>query len=412
MNSPKLAIAAIFKNEAPYILEWVAYHKMIGINHFYIADNMSTDGTSQILEALHQQGIITRIPFPTLNNVPPQLPAYNEIVKTAREDNICNWLAFIDADEFLFPERLEHGLNDLYNLMSDDSIGAIAINWASYGSSHYIVPNDDLVINRFIYRSENLHRSNKPYKSIVKLEAFNHSGPTPHAFVIKKSYKFIQTNKEQINNISGVSDKKCWDVCRLNHYVIKSKSECINKKMARGRAVTLDTAKDRAKTFYNQPQLNSTIEKYPDWFIEQLKYNIQQLLKKTPGFLTPYLSVDYGKPLRLASVQSGRGCVDSIKVIGATLVLRGWAVAETDVPYDLNVIVENYNTQIFKHTAYSRSDILKLGISKTDKVGFELHIEISKFMHLEEIDVEVHIVVKGQSIAMLKSNNTPLKKEW
>ena len=71
--------------------------------------------------------------------------------------------------------------------------------------------------------------------------------------------------------------------------------------MAWGRAVTLDTAKDRAKIFYNQPQLNSTIDKYPDWFIEQLKYNTQQLIKKKTGFLAPYLIVDYGKPLHLNS---------------------------------------------------------------------------------------------------------------
>nr|WP_077392736.1 glycosyltransferase family 92 protein [Escherichia coli] len=194
---------------------------MIGVTQFYIVANMSTDSSSQILEVPHQQWMITRIPFPTLNNVPLQLPAYNHIVEIAREDNICNWLAFIDADEFLSPERPEHGLDDLYNIMNDDSIGAIAINWASYGSSNYIVPNDEHVVNCFVYRSENSHHNNKPYKSIVKLATFNHSGPTPHAFVIKKGYKFIQTNKEQIDSISGISNEKCWDLCRLNHYLIK-----------------------------------------------------------------------------------------------------------------------------------------------------------------------------------------------
>ncbi|EPA8398153.1 glycosyltransferase family 2 protein, partial [Escherichia coli] len=77
------------------------------------------------------------------------------------------------------------------------------------------------VVNCFVYRSENSHHNNKPYKSIVKLATFNHSGPTPHAFVIKKGYKFIQTNKEQIDSISGISNEKCWDLCRLNHYLIK-----------------------------------------------------------------------------------------------------------------------------------------------------------------------------------------------
>lgn len=39
-----LSIAAILKNEQPYILEWLAYHMVLGIEDFYIADNISSDG--------------------------------------------------------------------------------------------------------------------------------------------------------------------------------------------------------------------------------------------------------------------------------------------------------------------------------------------------------------------------------
>jgi len=45
----KIAIVAIFKNEFSYILEWISYHLEIGEDHFYIADNVSDDGTSQLL---------------------------------------------------------------------------------------------------------------------------------------------------------------------------------------------------------------------------------------------------------------------------------------------------------------------------------------------------------------------------
>jgi len=88
------------------------------------------------------------------------------------------------------------------------------------------------------------------------------------------------------------------------------------------------------------------------------------------------------------------------------LVLRGWAVTDFDVPYDFNVIIENYNIEIIKKIVSSRADILKLGISKTDKVGFEIHIDISHFVHIEQPEIEVHIVTKGQSIASLKINNS------
>jgi hypothetical protein len=35
----KLAICAIFKDEAPYLLEWLAFHRMIGIDLLVLHDN-------------------------------------------------------------------------------------------------------------------------------------------------------------------------------------------------------------------------------------------------------------------------------------------------------------------------------------------------------------------------------------
>nr|WBU74825.1 glycosyltransferase family 2 protein [Citrobacter braakii] len=60
-----LSIAAILKNEQPYILEWLAYHLVLGIEDFYIADNISSDGGSELLVLLDKANFITRIEHPT-----------------------------------------------------------------------------------------------------------------------------------------------------------------------------------------------------------------------------------------------------------------------------------------------------------------------------------------------------------
>ncbi|CAM5221105.1 glycosyltransferase family 2 protein [Alishewanella longhuensis] len=95
----KIAVAAIFKNERPYVLEWVAYHRLMGADQIIIADNFSDDGTSQLLEALHLAGIIIRIPYPRVGEEGPQAGAYNTVLRDfgSRFDLI----AFIDADEFI-----------------------------------------------------------------------------------------------------------------------------------------------------------------------------------------------------------------------------------------------------------------------------------------------------------------------
>jgi hypothetical protein len=59
---PVLAIAAPVRGEAPYLLEWIAYHRVLGIRAFLLADNGGDDdkATSKLLQVLHDRQIIFR----------------------------------------------------------------------------------------------------------------------------------------------------------------------------------------------------------------------------------------------------------------------------------------------------------------------------------------------------------------
>ena len=45
-----LAVAAIFKDEAPYLREWLDYHLLAGVEHFYLYNNDSTDDYAEMLK--------------------------------------------------------------------------------------------------------------------------------------------------------------------------------------------------------------------------------------------------------------------------------------------------------------------------------------------------------------------------
>ena len=45
----KLSVVAIMKNEGPYLREWIEYHKLVGVEKFYLYNNGSTDDTVEIL---------------------------------------------------------------------------------------------------------------------------------------------------------------------------------------------------------------------------------------------------------------------------------------------------------------------------------------------------------------------------
>ena len=94
-----LAIVAIMKNEGHYLKEWLDYHLTAGVDHFYLYDNESTDNQAEVAKPYVEAGLVGYFPFPGKNM---QMFAWNKAVKEFKFQ--CRYMAFIDADEFIFPK--------------------------------------------------------------------------------------------------------------------------------------------------------------------------------------------------------------------------------------------------------------------------------------------------------------------
>ncbi|MCE2121787.1 glycosyltransferase [Streptococcus thermophilus] len=105
-----LAIVAIIKNEGQYIEEWLRYHIVAGVQKFFLYDNDSSDNTREILEKYIRAGYVELIPYP---GAAKQLPAYNDALAKHRYD--CRYIAFIDADEFLYSCNKLKNVRDFCN---------------------------------------------------------------------------------------------------------------------------------------------------------------------------------------------------------------------------------------------------------------------------------------------------------
>lgn len=53
-----VAICALFKNEAPFLREWIEYHLMIGVSHLYLYNNCSSDNYLAILKPYIKSGVV------------------------------------------------------------------------------------------------------------------------------------------------------------------------------------------------------------------------------------------------------------------------------------------------------------------------------------------------------------------
>lgn len=220
MTDHTLAVCAIVKDEAPYLREWIEFHRLQGVEHFYLIDNDSSDETPEILAAYEEIGIAT---WSRLPGARAQMPAY--MMALVRYGLSTSWMAFIDADEFLFVpdgEPLPSVLDDYA------AYGGVVVNWHMYGTSGHEQWAPGLVTERFTRRAADEYPPNVHVKSIVRpRRVLATLPPDPHSFLYKPPYHAVNSRGQRVDG--PFNDPPSWSVFRINHYWSKSVEEAERK---------------------------------------------------------------------------------------------------------------------------------------------------------------------------------------
>jgi len=144
-------IVASVRNEGLYLVEWLAYHRAIGIQEFFIFCNDNDDGSDRLLNLLAEEQIIT-----LLNNqmrgksISPQLKAYDYAFSFLPDVLDCKWSFVLDIDEyFVFNNRVFGGVDDYLAWHEYYEVDAIACNWVNIGPSRQVCWNNELLTKRF-----------------------------------------------------------------------------------------------------------------------------------------------------------------------------------------------------------------------------------------------------------------------
>lgn len=221
------AICAIFRNEAPYLREWIQFHRLQGFERFHLYNNESSDDWMPQVFDLISQGFVTIHDWP---GKAKQLPAYQDfLLKCRKEYRSYNWVAFLDIDEYLY---CRSGRPAISVLNDYNSYAAIEAGWIIFGTSDHKTKPEGLTIDNYTMRSELDFKDNVEHvKSIVRpTRVFNFTNP--HEF-----------------DVFGPKVRPA-DL-KINHYWCRSEEEMIIK-YNRGRAdIGVKHSKEKLREIYS-----------------------------------------------------------------------------------------------------------------------------------------------------------------
>ncbi len=234
----ELAVCAIFRNEARFMREWIEFHKLMGVQHFYLYNNESDDNYLNVLKPYIKQGTVTLTDWtdmvvksirPLTNEayedtcfegfsedfatgsrltVSNQIAAYNHCLKSV--ESKVKWLAVIDLDEFLFPVQK----NNLLEFLKDyEEFGGVCANWVMFGTSDVTKVQPNELLTERLVRSGGI--ANHFIKTIVRPERIDCLAGPHHA---KYKANFFCVNQDYLKATSSTLSHGKTDKLRINHY--------------------------------------------------------------------------------------------------------------------------------------------------------------------------------------------------
>ncbi|MBR9819416.1 MAG: glycosyltransferase family 2 protein [Rhodobacteraceae bacterium] len=242
-------VVGCMKNEAPYILEWVAYHRAIGFDTFLIYTNGCTDGTDAILDRMAELGLVQHRNNDNWEGGSPQQFALERALEEPVMRN-AEWISHFDVDEFINIRTGNGTLDDFFAACPEAT--NIAMTWRLFGHNGVTRLEDEMVIGQFDHAAPKYcpkPHTNWGFKTLYRnIGAYTKlSCHRPNKVVGDKAEAVTWVNgsgrkvtRDLLRNgWRNNTDNIGYDLLQLNHYALRSAESYLIKRQ-RGRALHVD----------------------------------------------------------------------------------------------------------------------------------------------------------------------------
>ena len=278
-----LSVYAIFKDEAKYIQEWIEFHRIVGVEHFYLCNNDSSDDYMDKLKYYIDNGIVALFDYPGKK---VQDAAANKCLEICK--NETQWLAVIDLDEFIIPKEhltIQECINSIIEryekinsvLDIDMNIYAIQMSWLYYGTSFHKKPiaDGELVLENYLNRiaiedNDNWCKSIYFVDNIDYIENPHHTRADGKVCITELGEPVTFLNRSPITHA---------DYLYVNHYTTRSEAEHLWKLTGRGWADGLVITDEHRNRLLNQGkfQFNKVYDPTTLRYVPAIKHRLREI---------------------------------------------------------------------------------------------------------------------------------------
>jgi hypothetical protein len=211
-----LSICSVYRDEAPYLAEWIEFHRLVGVERFFLYDNRSRDSHLDVLAPYIEDGIVVLHDWPEPLLPDGQRNAYNHCIEHHGDET--RWMAIIDSgDNFVFSPS-GRPLSEV--LPEYEPWPAVGVQYLNFGNSGHRTKPAGLVTESYV------HRAKDPEIRLVKLivDPARVERVLGDMRCLYSEGFAVDENKEPLaDNLYAQS--RSYSKLRLNHYARKSDKE-------------------------------------------------------------------------------------------------------------------------------------------------------------------------------------------
>lgn len=244
-----IVICCVFKNEAPYLDEWIKFHLKQGVARFYLINNHSDDHFCEVLEPYIRQGVVhvlnTKTKHISVFIQSRELTRGLQVIRK-KEGGNC-WMAVLDMDEFLYSVT-HQSVIEILNQYKGKKVASILTNWVMYGTSGVKQLDESRpMVEQLIKRAPDDCKDHLLFKPLAYVANVYRFTDGPHLPFKKNGTHNFYCDGTPYHPTN-------WTVrhtpLRINHYWYRSEEYYFSKKIAKKNAFGVERNKKKIEDYH------------------------------------------------------------------------------------------------------------------------------------------------------------------